>query len=106
SNPEFLRSLGLVQETAGKLDAAIESYVRSIQASASTSNPPSPELLLRVARLQRWTARPGTAVQWYERYLDLVSDASLRRAAQAELAISLYESGDPAAAAARVAALE
>ena len=101
-NPEFLRSLGLVQETAGKLDAAIDSYVRSIQASTS----PSPELLLRVARLHRWTAHPGAAVPWYEKYLDVVSDASSRRTAQAELALSLYESGNPAAAAARLGALE
>lgn len=101
-NPDFLRSLGLLQETAGELEAATGSYLRSIEAS----RPPTPELLLRVARLHRWTADPGAAVRWYERYLEAVTDSSLRRAAEAEVALALFDSGNPEAAAARLRAVE
>ena len=100
-NPEFLRSLGLVQETGGALEAAADSYLRAIDASPSAS----PELLLRLARLHRWMARPEAAVPWYERYLQAVDETGSRRPAQAELALSLLDSGNPAAASARLRAL-
>ena len=87
-NPEFLRSLGLLQETGGALEAAADSYRRALNASPSAS----PELLLRLARLHKWMAHPEAAVPWYERYLQEVNDDRLRRPAQAELALSLFES--------------
>ena len=101
-NPELLRSLGLIQETAGYLEEATASYLQSIEVSKA----PHPELLLRVARLHRWTARPEAAVQWYERYLEQASDRPLRRTAEAEMALALLDSGNPEASAARLRALE
>ena len=68
--------------------------------------PPAPELLLRLARLHRWMGRPrlsdrdGTSV-----ILMQATDAQLRRTAEAELALSLFDSGNPAAADARLRAL-
>ncbi len=100
-NAEFLRSLGLIQETSGDLDAALISYVHAVDTSPTAA----PELLLRVARLQRWTKHPDAAVGWYGRYL-AVADPSLRRTAEAELALSLLESGSPEAAAARLRSLD
>jgi tetratricopeptide (TPR) repeat protein len=101
-NPEFLQSLGLIQETAGRLEEAKASYLESIE----LSNMPNPELLLRVARLHRWTARPDVAVEWYERYLEQELEAPLRRAAESELALALLDSGNPEAAVARLRALD
>ena len=97
-NPEFLQSLGLIQETAGHLDEATASYLQSVEVSKA----PNPELLLRVARLHRWTARPEAAVQWYERYLEEALEDPLRRTAESELALALLESGNPEAAVARL----
>jgi hypothetical protein len=101
-NPEFLQSLGLTQETAGYLEEATASYLQSIELSTS----PNPELLLRVARLHRWTARPEGAVQWYERYLGQALEDPLRRAGESELALALLESGNPEAAVARLRSLD
>ena len=101
-NPAHLRSLGVVQETAGRLEAAADSYTRAL---AATAAPPAPELLLRLARLHRWMGHPETAIGWYERYLAATTDAQLRRTAEAELALSLFDSGNPAAADARLRAL-
>ena len=101
-NPEVLRSLGLIQETAGHLEDATASYLQSIESSKA----PAPELLLRVARLHRWTARPDSAVQWYERYLQQDVENPLRRAAESELALALLDSGNPEAAAARLRSLD
>lgn len=102
-SPEFLRSLGLIHETAGDLEAAATYYLRSIDASAAAP----PELLLRVARVHRWMKRPEAAIPWYERYLERAApDAPLRHTAHAELALSLLDSGNPAAAAARLRTLE
>lgn len=97
---DILRSLALLFETSGRLDEAIPLYARATELSAM----PDPELYLRLARLYRWTAQPKRALRWYERYLAVVSDPAIRRRAETELALSLLESGDPAASLARTQA--
>ena len=87
-NPEFLQSLGLIQETAGHLEEATANYLQSIEASQA----PSPELLLRVARLHRWTARPEGASNGITISRGGVG-RSHRRTAESELALALLESG-------------
>ncbi|MEO5742233.1 MAG: tetratricopeptide repeat protein, partial [Vicinamibacterales bacterium] len=101
-NPEFLRSLGLVQETAGHLEDATASYLQAIE----VSNAPDPDLLLRVARLHRWTMRPEAAIQWYERYITQPLDDPLRRTGESELALALLDAGNPDAAAARLRSID
>jgi Flp pilus assembly protein TadD len=100
-NRDFLRSLGLLQETAGHLEAAADSYRQAIENELT----PPPDQLLRLARVHRWMGRPEHAVAWYERYLQSVPEAVLRRAAEAELALSLLDAGNPAASSARLQAI-
>ena len=97
---ELLRSLGLLHETANHLAPAVDIYVQSIAASRS----PKPELLLRVARVNRWLGRHEAAISRYESYLLTSSDPQLSRIAEAELALSLLETGRGAEALARVRA--
>jgi predicted Zn-dependent protease len=96
NNGELWRSLGLLQETAGQLDSATSSYARAVERLHS----PEPGLYLRLARVSRWSAHPREAIAWYRKYLASVADSSLRRPAEGELALSLFEAGDPEASAA------
>lgn len=95
---ELLRSLGLLHETAGNLDRAAAAYRGAVESMATLK----PELLLRLARVDRWRGHHDTAVAWYESYLRLIEDRDLRRTAEMELALSLLESGKPEAALARL----
>jgi tetratricopeptide (TPR) repeat protein len=97
---DILRSLGLLHETANHLAAAADVYVQSIAASPS----PKPELLLRIARVNRWLGRHEAAIERYETYLLTVNEPQLRRIAESELALSLVEAGRSTEALARVRA--
>lgn len=96
-DPALLRRLGLLYETAGRLDPARVQYERALARAAD------PDLVLRVARLHRWTAQPAAAVEWYQRYLAYGGPQA--RAAQAELALSLFDAGQPADSLARLQAM-
>ena len=100
SNPRLWRELGLVEESAGGLEAARASYLRAIDNSSDMD----PALMLRVARLYRWTFEPRLAVEWYEKYLAAVPDPVLRRRAETELTLALLDAGDPAGSLSRLEA--
>jgi Flp pilus assembly protein TadD len=84
-----LGALGLLLESDGQLREAIPLYTRAVEASGDSS----PDIWLRLARLYRWTSRPSESLVWYQRYVAGVADPSMRRPAESELALALFESG-------------
>jgi predicted Zn-dependent protease len=90
SNPALLRRLGLLQETAGDLEAAKTTYRDAVSASGQEVG----DLYLRLARIHRWTKDPAGAVAWYEKHIAREQNAVLRGQAESELALALLDAGD------------
>jgi tetratricopeptide (TPR) repeat protein len=84
-------ALGLLYEARGELEQARTHYLHALEMGPE----PEAELLLRLARLHRWTSQPRAAVNWYERYLDTATDTDDRQRAESELALSLLDAGQP-----------
>jgi tetratricopeptide (TPR) repeat protein len=93
--------LGTLLETAGSLEEAISVYRRAVEAQPSRD----PELLLRLARLHRWTSRPAEAAAWYRRYREAAPDAAARRVGDYELSLALLDAGEAGESAGQIASL-
>lgn len=93
--------LGLLHETRGNLESAAKYYLHGLEMVPEAA----PELLVRLARLHRWTGQPLAAVRFYERYLELEKEPGARYRAESELALSLLDAGEPARSLARLEAL-